>query len=56
MALGQIRAIFHMKPPTTKKKLQSLIGQLAALNKFILRHLDHLQPFFKALKAMDAKG
>ena len=55
MALGQIRAIFQMKPPTTKKEIQSL-NELAALNRFILRYSDHLQPFFKELKVTNAKG
>ena len=56
MAPGQIRAIFQMKPPTTKKKIHSLIGRLAALNRFILPYSDCLQPFFKALKEVDSRA
>ena len=45
-----------MKPPTTKKEIQSLTERLAALNRFISRYSNRLQPFFKALKGTDTKG
>ena len=56
MVPGQIRDIFQMNPLKTKKEIQSLIGRLAALNRFISQYSDRLQPFFKALKATDAKS
>ena len=56
MASGQIRVITQMQPPTTKKEIRSLIGRLEALNKFISRNSNRLQPFFKALKGAYIKG
>ena len=56
MAPGHIRAITQLRPPTSKKEIQSLIGRLAALNRFISRYSDLLQPFFKVLKGPDIKG
>ena len=43
-------AIRQMKPPTTKKGVQKLIGRLASLNRFISRLAEKCLPFFKALK------
>ena len=56
MAPGQVQAIGKMHPPITKKQIQALTGKLAALNRFISRYLDHLQPFFAALKRASSKG
>ena len=46
----KIEAITRMKPPTTKKGVQKLIGRLASLNRFISRSAEKCLPFFKALK------
>ena len=46
----KIEAIKRMKPPTTKKGVQKLTGQLASLNRFISRSAEKCIPFFKALK------
>ncbi|KAI5328507.1 hypothetical protein L3X38_027904 [Prunus dulcis] len=39
-----------MKSPATTKKIQSLMGRAAALNRFLSRSTDKCRPFFKALK------
>ena len=39
-----------MEPPKNIKKVQSLIGQVAALNKFVSKATDKCLPFFKVLK------
>ena len=39
-----------MKSPLKIRDVQSLIGQIAALNRFIARATDMSLPFFKALK------
>ena len=46
----KIEAIRRMKPSTTKKEVQNLIGRLASLNRFISRSAEKCLPFFKALK------
>ena len=48
--LDKIQAILNMEPPKNVKKVQSLIGQVAALNKFVLKAIDKCLPFFKVLK------
>lgn len=40
----------EIKSPTTVKEVPSLIGKVAALNRFILRAIDKCLPFFKVLK------
>ncbi|CAL8174534.1 unnamed protein product [Prunus armeniaca] len=39
-----------MKTPKTQKDIQSLIGRVAALTRFISKATDKCVPFFKALK------
>ncbi|CAL8167742.1 unnamed protein product [Prunus armeniaca] len=39
-----------MKSPTTKKEIQSLMGRVAILNRFLLRSTNKCRPFFKVLK------
>ena len=56
MAPSQFRAIGKMEPSTTKKQIQTLIGKLTALNRFISRYSDHLQTFFTILKGASSKG
>ena len=56
MALGQVKAIEQMQPPITKKKMQTLIGELAVLNRFIPKYSDRLRPFFTTLKGDSLNG
>ena len=56
MAPGQVKAIEKMQPPITKKPIQTLIGKLAALNRFISRYSNSLLPFFTELKEASKKG
>ena len=46
----KIRAIIEMEPPKNVKKVQSLYGKVAALNKFVSRAMDKCLPFFHTLK------
>ncbi|KAM1011456.1 hypothetical protein EV2_047844 [Malus domestica] len=39
-----------MKSLTSLKEIQSLIGRVAAFNRFFLRFIDRCKPFFKAIK------
>ena len=55
MAPNQIRAIGKMQPLKTKKRIQTLIDKLVALNKFIFKYSNRLQPFFIALKGASTK-
>ncbi|XP_048424650.1 uncharacterized protein LOC125470149 [Pyrus x bretschneideri] len=45
----KIKAIMDMKEPATSKDIQSLIGKVAALTRFISKATDKCSPFFKAL-------
>jgi hypothetical protein len=49
----KIKAIRRMRPPSTKKEVQKLIGRLASLNRFILRSAEKSLPFFKVLKGSE---
>ena len=46
----KIQAILDMKPPQNVKEVQSLIGQVAALNRFVSKATNKCLPFFKVLK------
>ena len=46
----QLKAIIDSQVPTSRKGVQQLIGQLAALGWFISRFTDQLKPFFITLK------
>ena len=48
--LEKVRAILEMSSPKTVKEVQSLIGQVAALNRFVSKATDKCIPFFKTLK------
>ncbi|KAM1252522.1 hypothetical protein ACFX13_041349 [Malus domestica] len=48
--LEKIKAILDMKKPVTSKDIQSLIGKVAALTRFISKATDRCAHFFKALK------
>ena len=46
----KIQAILNMEPPRNIKEVQSLTGQVVALNKFVSKATDKCLPFFKVLK------
>ena len=48
--LDKVKAIIEVKSPKTVKEVQSLIGKVAALNKFVSRATNKCTPFFKVLK------
>ena len=48
--LEKVRAILEMSSPKTIKEVQSLIGRVAALNRFVSKATDKCIPFFKTLK------
>ena len=39
-----------MEPPRNIKEVQSLIGRVAAFNRFVSKAIDKCLPFFKVLK------
>ena len=47
--LGQIKVINDLQPPRNPKKVQKLIGMIAALNRFISQSVDKCRPFFQLL-------
>ena len=46
----KIQAILDMEPPKNIKEVQSLTGQVAALNRFVSKVTDKCLPFFKILR------
>ena len=46
----KIREVMEVKFPKTVKEVQSLVGKVAALNKFVSRATDKCLPFFKVSK------
>ena len=46
----KVRAILEMSSPKMIKEVQSLMGRVAALNRFVLKATDKCLPFFKILK------
>ena len=48
--LEKVRAILEMSSPKTIKEVQSLIGRVATLNRFVSKATDKCIPFFKTLK------
>ena len=46
----KIQAILNIEPPRNIKEVQSLTGQVVALNKFVSKATDKCLPFFKVLK------
>ena len=48
--LEKVRAILEMSSPKTTKEVQSLMGRVATLNRFVLKATDKCLPFFKTLK------
>src|SRR5438128_883183 len=49
----KIKAINCMRPPTSPRDVQSLMGRMAALSRFISRLKGRSLPFFKALRKHD---
>ena len=47
---NKIRAILDMEPPRNIKKVQSLTGQVDALNRFVFKATNKCLPFFKVLR------
>ena len=47
---NKIQAILEMSPSKNVKKVQSLNGRVAALNRFVSRATDKCLPFFRILK------
>ena len=47
---NKIQAILEMSPSKNVKKVQSLNGRVAALNRFVLRATNKCLPFFRILK------
>ena len=48
--LDKIQAILNMEPVRNIKDVQSLIGRVAALNRFVSKATDKCLPFFNVLK------
>ena len=46
----KVKEIIEVKSPETVEEVQSLIGKVVALNRFVSRVTDKCMPFFKALK------
>ena len=46
----KVKAILEMSSPKTVKEVQSLIGRVATLNRFVSKAMDKCLPFFKTLK------
>ena len=47
---NQLKAILESPAPSSRKGVQQLTGQLAALGRFISRFIDRLKPFFATFK------
>ena len=48
--LDQIEAVKRLKPRSSPKEVQVLIGMLTALNRFIYKFADQCCPFYQLLK------
>ena len=46
----KIQAILNMETPRNVKDVQSLIGRVATLNRFVSKATDKCLPFFKILR------
>ena len=46
----KVRAIMELEPPRIVKEVQSLIGKIAALNRFVSKATDKCLPFFHTLR------
>jgi hypothetical protein len=50
----KIEALRRMQPPSSRKKVQRLMGRIASLNHFISKAAKRSLPFFKVLRANSA--
>ena len=48
--LTQVKSLSKIKEPRTVRHLQSLVGKIAALGRFISKMSDHCKPFFQCIK------
>ena len=46
----KIQVILSMEPPKNVKEVQSLTGQVEALNRFVFKVTDKCLPFFRVLR------
>ena len=53
---AQLQAILESPAPSSRKGVQQLTGQLAALGRLISRFTDRLKPFFAILKEANRAG
>ena len=53
---AQLKAIPESPAPNSRKGVQQLTGQLAALGQFISQFMDRLKPFFTTLKGVNRTG
>ena len=47
---NKVKEIIEVNSPKTVKEVQSLIGKVALLNRFVFKATDKCVPFFKVLK------
>ena len=53
---AQLKSILESPAPASRKRVQQLIGRLAALGQFISQFTDRLKPFFVTLKGTNQAG
>jgi hypothetical protein len=46
----KIRTLIQMQPPQNRKDVQKLTGQIASLNQFVSKLVEHSLPFFTELR------
>ncbi|XP_022846340.1 uncharacterized protein LOC111369087 [Olea europaea var. sylvestris] len=51
----KIRVVIQMKAPTKPRGVQSLIGMIAALNRFVSKSTDRCKPFFDILTCQQCR-
>jgi hypothetical protein len=51
--LKKVKAIEQLQPPQTRKKIQKLVGMMAALSRFISNLGERGMPFHKLLRNAD---
>jgi hypothetical protein len=49
----KIRALTQMQPTQNRKDIQKLTGQIASLNQFVSKLVEHGLPFFTMLRGSD---
>ena len=53
---SQLKAIIESPTPSSRKEVQQLTSQLAALGRFISRFIERLKPFFGTLRGANRAG